>query len=435
MGTANKQIATHSNVVNKRINPGYSASYSTTATKCVTKDRVTKVEFLEAKDRTRTTNPYYDTPSNFGSGTRNNMTIINAGYTTNQPISSSNIYNTTASYQYASLAYCMIRPTTSISAYSSVTVTLTGAWPSSSAEDPAYYSMFYKQLTGISTGLIKLEYTISMEGICGSSPTTESSSGSPAPAGVSNATITVGAIVTDSNGQIIGQRTPQSMTGNLVTDSITFTANTSTINVYILIQQLSFTFTAGLTATYAGFKLQATSNVISYESQYDQTYKCVQYQDINHPTGKTFTMYYGIWNNKSSNAKLDNVHVEIKKSTDSTWTTIGTTNLGTIDTSQTGTITCTLPTTFDPTVAYDLRVVCGATTYNQDWYYRWGSQSSLTNSGYSWTSYGKVKTGACPNANGLNTHSAYSTLRNYNWTTTTLARGRSTGQAALFCIE
>lgn len=439
MGTANTQIAKYSDVANKRIHNGFSASYATTATKCVNKGILQHVEFLEAKDRTVTTNPYYATPSNFanfGSGNMAAMKLVNNGYTTNQPISALNVYNTTTTYEQSSYASCAVRATTSIAAYTSVTVTLAAGWPDH-AEDPGRYSMFYKQLTGISTGLVKLEYTISMEGICGDSPTTQSSPGTPGTYGVSNASITAGVIVTDNYGQIIGQRTPSAYSGNLITNSITFSASTSTINVYIIIAAASFTFTAGQSATCAGVKFKAKSNVISYASRYDLDTKCVQYQDINHPSGKKFTIYYGVWNNKSSNAKLNNLYVQIKKRTEtSSWTTIGTAALpSSLNKSTTGSVTCTLPASYDPTVQYDFRVTAGDTNSNQKWYYRWGSQSSLTASGYQWTYYGKVQKGVCTNADGLNTHSPYSTLRNYIYSSSDLPRGRSASMAALFCIE
>ena len=435
MGTANTQIAKYANVVNKRIHPGFSGLASTTATKCVIKSNLEAVEFLEAKDRTVTTNPYYATPSNFGLGVIPTLKLVNNGYTTNQPILSSNIYNTTTTYEQSSYAHCAVRATTSIAAYSSVTVTLGASWPQTT-EDPGHCSMFYKQLTGIKTGLVQLSYTISFEGICGNSPTTQSSSGNLVTNGVSNASITAGAIVTDANGQIIGQRTPTSYNGNLITDSFTFTANTSTINVYIIIPTVSFTFAAPQTSTYAGVKFRATSNVISYASRYDLDTKCVQYQDINHPSGKQFTIYYGVWNNKGSNAKLNNLYVQIKKTSESSWTTIGTATLpSSLNSTTTGSVTCTLPASYDPKLQYDFRVTAGQTNANQKWYYRWGSQSSLSSSGYSWTYYGKVQTGVCTNADGLNTHSAYSTLRNYNYSSSNLSRGRSASQAALFCIE
>ena len=437
MGTANTQIATYSNVTNKRIHNGFSASAATTATKCANKANLQRVEFLEAKDRTTTNNIYYATNPDFGVGSEfNTLTVQCTGsnYVT-QPITYTNIYYTTTKYDYSSLAYCSIRMPATSAAYSTVTVGLGCSWPDSTVY-AGKCAIFAKQITGISTGLVRLEYTISTEGICGNSPTTQSSSGNPALAGVSNASITAGVIVTDNNGQIIGQQTPNTYGGNLITNSFTFSTSSSTINVYIIITSATFTFPAPQTSTYAGVKFTAKSNIISYASRYDLDTKCVQYQDINHPSGKQFTVYYGVWNNKGSNARLNNLYVQIKKTTDSSWTTIGTATLpSSLNSTTTGSVTCTLPASYDPTVQYDFRVTAGQTNSNQQWYYRWGSQSSLSSSGYSWTYYGKVQTGVCTNADGLNTHSTYSTLRNYNHSSSNLSRGRSASQAALFCIE
>ena len=437
MGTANTQIATHSNVVNKRIHNGFSASYSTTATKCVIKSNLEDVEFLEAKNRMTTNNIYYGTNGSFGSGAYSSSLTVNntASNTTNQPITYSNVYLTTATYDYSTTAYCSVRTPYTINAYSTVTIGFNSAWPSTN-EDPAKYAIFYKQLTGINTGLVELSYTLSMEGICGTSPSSTSSSGNPGMYGITSPVISYGVIVTDSNGQFIAQKTPTAVSNANLTGNFTFSTSTSTINVYIIAVGLSFNFSAGQAATYAGFKLKATTEVKSYASRYDLDTKCVQYQDINHPTLKTFTIYYGVWNNKGSNAKLNNLYVQIKKTSETSWTTIGTATLpSSLNSTTTGSVTCTLPTTYDPTVQYDFRVTAGDTNANQSWYYRWGSQSTLSSSGYSWTYYGKVTRGVCTNADGLNTHSAYSTLRNYWHSSTTLSRGRSTSYAALFCIE
>lgn len=437
MGTANTQISTYSNVANKRIHNGFSATYATTATKCVIKSNLEAVEFLEAKDRTTTNNIYYATNPDFGVGSEwNTLTVQCTGsnYVT-QPITYTNIYYTTATYDYSSLAYCSIRMPATIAVYSPVTVGLGCSWPDSTVY-AGKCAIFAKQITGLNTGFVNLKYTLSFEGICGNSPTTSSSSGDPGIYGITNSAITYGIMITDSNGQLIVQETPMTENSNSVTNNITFSTSTSTINVYIIIQSASFTFIAGRAATYAGFKIKATSEVISYASRYDLDTKCVQYQDIKHPTGKQFTIYYGVWNNRGSNARLNNLYVQIKKTTDSSWTTIGTAALpSSLNKSTTGSVTCTLPTTYDPTVQYDFRVTAGQTNANQKWYYRWGSQSSLTASGYSWTYYGKVQTGACTNAVGLNTDSPYSTLRNYYFSSSNLSRGRSASQAALFCIE
>jgi hypothetical protein len=435
MGTANTQIAKYENVTNKRIHNGFSASYATTATKCVTKGELKKVEFLEAKDRTTTSNIYYDINSNLGVYTPATLKINNIATSTSS-IRSSNIYKTTYTYDYTTIAQCAIRYTTSLSAYSTVNIQYASGFPENDSDNPNKYALFVKQLTGVTPGLTKLQCTLSLEGISSNSPTTQSSNGNPATYGISNPNISYAIIVTDSNGQIIAKQFPANAYSNTANFSITFSVSTSTIYVYLIFPSITFSFTNGQTTYYAGFSLKATTAITSYASNYDFDTKCVQYQDINHPSGKQFTVYYGVWNNKSSNAKLNNLYVQIKKTSESSWTTIGTATLpSSLNSTTTGSVTCTLPASYDPTVQYDFRVTAGETNSAQQWYYRWGSQSTLSNSGYSWTYYGKYKTGVCTNANGLNTHSSYSTLRNHAWTTTTLSRGRSASLAALFCIE
>ena len=441
MGVSNTQIATHSNVESKRIHTGFSATYATTATKCVTKERLQMIEFLEAKDRSTSSDIYYSSNNAFGTGS--NIATLNIN---NRPAGSdgaikyTNLYYTTATYEAASIVQCAAYAGSSINAYGTVTVKFNSEYPDISY-NLAQYAIFTKQITGVTIGLTELAYTFSVEGLIGSGSTSQSGAGSVSPYGVADGSMIYGLMIADSNGQVIATEYPReyqigSTIGSL-TGSITFSTNTSTIYVYIFVPNLEFYFNAGQSGTYAGFKLKTTTKIKYLESRYDLGTKCVQYQDINHPTLKTFTIYYGVWNNKSSNAKLNNLYVQIKKTTDSTWTTIGTASLpSSLNSTTTGSVTCTLPTTYDPKVQYDFRVTAGDTNSSQKWYYRWGSQSSLSSSGYSWTKYsGSAKTGVCSNEYGLNTHSTYSTLKNYNHSSTILSRGRSAAQAALFCIE
>lgn len=434
MGVSNTQIATHSNVANKRIHNGFSASYATTATKCVTKERLQKVEFLEAKDRTTTNNIYYDINGNLGVLGPTSMSINS--YTVGSPLAA-NIYKTTSTYNYTTWAQCVLRHTTSISAYSTVNINFSSGFPTSDSDHPNKYAIFVKQITGVNQGYTSLQCTLSVEGLTSSSATTQSSSGGPSTYGASNINIIYGLVVTDSNGQVIAKIYPTTSYSNTISFNTTFSVSTSTIYVYLICPQIIFSFTAGQAATYAGFSLKATTAITSYASRYDLDTKCVQYQDINHPSGKQFTVYYGVWNNKSSNAKLDTLNVQIKKTTDSSWTTIGTATLpSSLNSTTTGSVTCTLPTSYDPTVQYDFRVTAGQTASNQEWWYRWGSQSTLSNSGYSWTQYsGSAKTGVCSTSYGLNGSTAYSVLENYSTDNGLYHYGRSASYAALFCIE
>lgn len=440
MGTVNTQISRYQDVINKRIHNGFSASYATTATKCVTKGELQKVEFLEAKDRLSSSDIYYSANTSFGTYTDSGYLEINgrpAG--SGGLINYTNLYYSTATYVGQSIVECTANSTSTINASGTVIVRFGSRYPDVSEVFPADCAIFATQITGAFAGLTELTYTLSVEGLIGSTPTTQTTAGNSASCVVSDGSLSHGCMITDSNGQVIASSYPTgaSLTDGLITNTMTFTNSSSTINVYIFVPMLDFYFYSPTTGRYAGFKLITTTKIKYIESRYDLNTKCVQYQDINHPTGKTFTIYYGVWNNKSSNAKLNNLYVQIKKTTDSTWTTIGTASLpSSLNSTTTGSVTCTLPASYSPAAQYDFRVTAGDTTYGQKWYYRWGSQSSLSSSGYSWTQYSSsAKTGVCTNPDGLNTHSAYSTLRNHAWTTTTLSRGRSASQAALFCIE
>jgi hypothetical protein len=433
MGTANTQIATYSNVANKRIHNGFSASYATTATKCVNKGILQHVEFLEAKDRASgyVTYASYGTGSGTSSRWSNNMGVaVNGG--------------TISGMTYSCMPFVTDR-------YAYITCSST-----------FYQSSVNQQVTCASNGmtynfdkvadLVSMALCVKTIDTTAGKPTVVSLVSSPIAntspssgysgsylADISAASYSWYAIAVEPNTGIILAVSPNTYGSDDIDSAITlnFIAQSSTTTIYIVNTGLSMTFYPSMSGTiriYAGLNISMSVNI--YQSNYDLDTKCVQYQDINHPSGKQFTVYYGVWNNKGSNAKLNNLYVQIKKTSESSWTTIGTAALpSSLNKSTTGSVTCTLPTSYDPKVQYDFRVTAGQTNSNQQWYYRWGSQSSLTASGYSWTYYGKVQTGVCTNADGLNTHSAYSTLRNYNYSSSNLSRGRSASQAALFCIE
>ena len=187
-----------------------------------------------------------------------------------------------------------------------------------------------------------------------------------------------------------------------------------------------------------GLLMEFESGVLTtYQSYYDTGNKCVQLEDIKHPTNKTFTMYYGIWNNKSgTQAKLDYVSVQIKKTTESTWTEIGVKTIGNVEKNGTltGTVTCTLPTSYDPSVLYNLQVFCGDTNSSQSWQAVWGNSANIkTLTGWSSATSG-VKL-SLANSSYLNGSSSTSTLYNYNYPTTGSHRGRSSTYAACFKIS
>lgn len=105
------------------------------------------------------------------------------------------------------------------------------------------------------------------------------------------------------------------------------------------------------------------------------------------------TIYFGIWNDKSSNAKLDLIDVEISTSSDAssgTWTDISSNKNqtpGTVAAIYTGTVPFTIPSTYNlATTQYYIRILCGDTDKPQDWSYTWGNSSNIKNLTYGSTS-------------------------------------------------
>lgn len=223
--------------------------------------------------------------------------------------------------------------------------------------------------------------------------------------------------------------------------SVTFTTIGTTVKLAIIPMKYVCTCsnTNLNTATYYyGLSFRLENCVFSkQESYYDSTSKCVQEQDVKKKTGSTFTMYYGIWNAKSgTQAKLDYVSVQIKKTTDSSWTEIGVVNIGNVEKSGTltGSVTCTIPATYDPSVLYDVQVFCGDTNSNQDWQAMWGNSANIKSlSG--WSTATKTDRLALKNSSYFNGSGSTSTLNNFDYPSIGSHRGRSSTYAACFKIS
>lgn len=421
MGTNVRQIATQTDVNNKRIN-----AFSE-GTRCPTKEEIEKVEFLQVTNRTASVSLSPLESYNIGINNDIQMEITDPWMN-----SQSNYINNTNVFISNKAVYANIYAPVANNSSSQATLSFIGRWPSST--EVGKYAIYYFSATNLPIGRNCSLITNSTIKIIQNDNI--SSAAGAVEIYASSVSWTIGYMIVDSQNKVITTISPSNYTTNYVSRTINFVPTTSTVRIYCIIPQIEASF-FGVSniSNYTGFMISVADKISYNESYYDNDYKLVQYQDISHKSGATFTIYYGVWNNKSSKAKLDNVHVEIKKQSDSSWTTIGTTALGTVNTSKTGTITCTLPTNFDPAVLYDLRVVCGATTYNQNWKYRWGNSSTLTSSGYPWTTYSSsAKTGVC-GPTSLNNSNGTSVLANdYYSTVPGLHRGRSTTYAALFQI-
>lgn len=424
MGTAANQIATRTNVNAKRINA------FTASTKCVTKAEVQSVEFLTVSDRKTSTTisgsltvgSRADTKWNSCWGVAVNGGTASASYP-GKPYCSSMYgyvtYNGSTTYYQSSTSYLINCKYQGISYNNSSVTTIQGA---------AMCSKSISTTAGKYTMV-----TISATPYCNANTSsTLNTSYNVAPNSATNTWY----VVAVSGGKILANSGVKTTYTSQSSATLYFTPDSSTTTIYFVPVSLDMKFYPILTGSlyvYAGFLIGGT--VTTYQSYYDSTNKCAQYADISHPTGKTFTVYYGIWNNKSSNAKVDHVNVQIKKPADTDWAQIGNVNIDTVSGTKTGSVLCTLPTGYDPTTTYDFRVVCGSTTFNQTWKYRWGTQSSVGSSGYSWTTYSSsAKTGVCGPVT-FNANTSTAPLKSYDYSSGTSHYGRTTSYAALFQIS
>ena len=107
--------------------------------------------------------------------------------------------------------------------------------------------------------------------------------------------------------------------------------------------------------------------------------KLAKYEDIGEDTARRFGVYYGVWNDKSTPARVDYARVLINTTPDtyaSGWTQIGQVTLSDIagNGTRSGVITCTLPANINlATTQYYIVIKVGDTLNNQDFYGGWGN--------------------------------------------------------------
>lgn len=401
-------------------------------TKCPTVQDIRKVEFLDVKNRTKTIKiTSITSPSAHGTGGSISMRLIRNGVTIGQQnnITSEHVgvYNPSTGTNYVMTnIYCE-----NINHNYVTQLSYSNNWPSNGA-DSKCHALWEKTINGLPVGkqiTLKINTTIKA-----SQTDYQNNVGSSMPITFQSVTWYVGYIITDLDDNIIWSKTPYYATTEQTITDLTFYPTSSDVKIYCIVVSVSGTFyTYDNADYYIGFRLAVADELQYNDSYYDSVYKLAQYQDIYHVSNSQFTIYFGIWNNKSSNAKLDKVEVKIKKSWETSWTTIGTKSIGTVNSTLTGSVNCTLPANFDPSVAYELCVTCGQTTYNQSWHSGWGNSSSIT-SGQTWTLYSSsAKTGST-GAVDLNSISNNSVLSNFYNSGSANRNGRTTTRAALFRI-
>lgn len=375
MGTANKQIATRANVNSKRL--GAFVTSTTAATymkKCVTKKAVTDIQYLQVNNRetTTTVNPIEKNSTFGGSSPRVSMNIQQSS-TYNVYLSSSNITVDSISHNIWCLMYANVRHNSS----TYVNLSYSANWPMTA--NAKYYALYKRTLTVPTNQLLTLKLQCSIKGAV-----SDSDSGI---AGVNSfytnhVTWYPGVIITNSDdSDCITSISPSYTNGDSYNNNITFTSNYSTINVYFLISSISMTFVPSYEEYFAGFVVNCNMNLTYKDSYYDQTYKLAQYQDIA-ATGGTFSCAYYIYNNKSSNAKLDWVKCYVGATSDptkGTWTEVGSTIQGTVNSTASGSVLCTIPSSKISSTQQWFHVRCGYTSLNQNWYGGWGTAGANSN--------------------------------------------------------
>lgn len=421
MGKNSRQIVTRADVNSKRINSFPSDTH------CPTKGEIEDIEFLTVTDRVSTES------LSFTGGTyklQGRMSVNDAAPSTTR------IFSTTNTSVITHNQLCQMDSQQISIDYETSDYSIVNQTDVDSIIDNA---VFICSKTLVANTQYQWQFQIETVALNKATSFTSSSGGATAPFNNISGTYMIFIIDTDTKTVLLNRGLNADYT---VSSNYSFiTKGGKTTFVFIPIQfngYASITTVSGTGSNYyVGVRFTVESNTLTkQESYYDSDSKCVQWNDVSHKNNATFTIYYGIWNNKSSNAKLDSIKVQIKKSSDTTWTDIGSKSIGTVATSTTGSITCTLPTGFDPSVAYDLRLTCGQTTYNQNWKYRWGNSAYITTTGYQWTSYSSsAKTGVC-GPTSLNGSDQRAVLANYNNSSIPgIHYGRSSTYAALFQIS
>lgn len=437
MGTANKQIATRANVNSKRL--GAFVTSTTAATymkKCVTKKAVTDIQYLNVNNRNTTVSVGpTSVNSDFGNDGSTNMYV----YQSSQYTSSVRSDNLTIS---GNELYCLKYGYTYSSSSTIANVAYSASWPGTSSE--AKYHALYKRTVTVPTNS-NITLSINLTAYYAQSDAQSGMGGLYSGYTVNTISWYPGFIITDSSdNNIISTITPSYCTSTTFSRTLSFNSSGySSINIYFIVSSLNMTFYPQYTEYYTGFGINCSVNLTYNESNYDQTYKLAQYQDIA-ATGGTFSCSYYIYNNKSSNAKLDWVKCYVGATSDptkGTWTEVGSTTQGTVDSSASGIVQCTIPSSKISSAQQWFHVRCAYTSLNQNWYGGWGRGGANSNAT---TSCGKQTWGYTP-AVPLTSPTGANAVLNYNLIRSAEAAsmgyivkgiyGQTTTRVALFRIE
>lgn len=388
MGTSRKQIATRWDVNYGKRN-GY---FSSSTNKCVTKREINSIEFLEVRDRYSSENATMSLGGDLNNGY---LYAISGSHEIKQTCNSS--------WNRVNNGSFILSPSISLYLNDTKTIDIEYNVDSNLKIDDADDLEASALCICRKSNLTPNDHCqwITRFSVCAVEHSTRISN-SYTRMNTDSISGNVLAIITDGNGSIVGTPHLLDVSTSYITGSFDFIAPTSgNVNLMLLPINIKCKASSLLDVTgnryrYIGleFKIENNNTLTKWESIYDSDTKCVQYEDIHAKSNRSFTFYYGIYNNKSSNAKLDTVAVYISDTntiSSGTWTKIGSVDPGTVKSTKTGSFTCTIPANVDLSKPWYLKVACGTTTYNQSWYYAWGNSSSITSSSISWTGVGSRK--------------------------------------------
>jgi hypothetical protein len=393
MGTATNQIATRNdiNAGKRRLAYDIDKTGSYNMYKCPTKGEINQIEFLDVKNTSTVTseNTYWNAGSAIWS--YRSMTIESYSTTTNSYVSGG-IPITPSNYEY-----CPMIITNSSPGYyyhSSVSQIFNISF-NASVDDLDFNefdnveanSLCYKTISvtpGKYTNL-RINYSTIAYANTKSAQSNYSFNGVVTPQNDDKGFGIIIALV-DSNSEVIQLSDIDDFVGTSSYTNISFTPTTSSITIYIIPRYIDVSFyptVSGNLYVGVGFNLGVKTTI--YDSYYDTNSKLAQYEDIGEDSARKFGVYYGVWNNKSTPARVDYAKVLINTTSDTSatdWTEIGRVTLSDIAGPgyRSGVITCTLPTNVNlATTQYYLVVKVGDTLNNQDFYGGWGNAKEDVN--------------------------------------------------------
>lgn len=151
-----------------------------------------------------------------------------------------------------------------------------------------------------------------------------------------------------------------------------------------------------LSETKCPTKIELTDRGYTISGTYASN-QCVKWTDIKLTYPVKFNLYYAVWNNKNSNAIGINVEVYLRIKSSGSWVQVGVVDIGNVSSVKSGSVSCSIPSSVDLSVAQEIKVYFGRTAANQYWQYTWGDGSnisSIPNAQWNIVSGGSQKSGS-----------------------------------------